>query len=384
MRKERIMSSLLAGVLVAGLVTSGASAAGTTATSASSTGTGKVYSPTDIVDVIVPTSLKIAFNPLKINITANETTGLTGATQVLSGTYAIQNRSTIPVDIAAAFTVTGNANANVASAADVATYDAQTDPTKVTMAQFSLDLVTTAKGAAQTLSGTVDATTGTDKMRSVDAASGVKMSKASTKTIPLTNVAKAAAGNGGVTVNFSLAAGPYTATYDATADTVSYTAPANATYDTVAFNFTGTTTTNAAKWAAVSVAPTVTAKYTLTESTTAAYQSKYFDPYSKDVIIEKADVTVASSAAGEYALTTVPAFAKNKDTGDIDYDLNKVTVLSLKQGSVKGTAMTYTAAGISVDTSTDVTKLKISKVDTLEVGFYQFTVGSNIFTVQVK
>ena len=88
--KRKLAASLLAGVLVAGLTVTSASAAGATGTTVTGGGSGQVYSPEDIIDVVVPTDFKIAFNPLKVNIPADsDGFGLTGATQVLSGTYAI-------------------------------------------------------------------------------------------------------------------------------------------------------------------------------------------------------------------------------------------------------------------------------------------------------
>lgn len=215
--KRKLAASLLAGVLVAGLTVTSASAAGATGTTVTGGGSGQVYSPEDIIDVVVPTDFKIAFNPLKVNIPADsDGFGLTGATQVLSGTYAIQNRSTIPVNVSASFTVTGDAKAMVASADDVAAYDAQTDLTKVTAAEFSLDLITTAKGSAQALAGTVtDKGDSTTKVRQDAAADGVKIAKASKHAIPLTDIAKAANTNK-KDINFMLAAGPYTAKYDST------------------------------------------------------------------------------------------------------------------------------------------------------------------------
>jgi hypothetical protein len=348
------------------------------------TGTGTVYSPKDIVDVIVPTSFNIAFNPLKVAIPADEGgSGLTGSTQILSGTYAIQNRSTVPVNVAAVFTVTGDTTAMVATADQVAATDALSDPKT---AQFSLDLVTTAKGAAQTLPSAVAENADTTKptMRPDAAATGsVKQAKASTKAIALTNEKAAAAKNTPVTVNFMMAAGPYTAKYDTEKHTVTYQVPSNATYDTVAFSFTGTTTTNTANWAKVNKAPTVTATYTLTESNAAAYAATAFDPYSKDVVVSKGDVIVTGSAAGTYTFTKAQTFVKDTD-GNIDPAKNKVTVLSLLNGS-KATALTFEAAGITIKETDGVYTATIAqKTDSIPLGFYQFTIGTESFIVEVK
>jgi hypothetical protein len=385
MMNKRIIAGLLAGVLAAGLTTTGASAAVAAGTTVTGTGTGTVYSPADIVDVIVPTSFNIAFNPLKVAIPADEGgSGLTGSTQILSGTYAIQNRSTVPVNVAAVFTVKGDTTAQVATADQVAATDALSDPKA---AQFSLDLVTTAKGAAQTLPSAVaeKASDSTTKLRTDDAATGsVKQSKASTKAIALTNVAAATANNTPVTVNFMMAAGPYTAKYDTEKHTVTYQVASNATYDTVAFSFTGTTTTNTANWAKVSKAPTVTATYTLTESNAAAYAATAFDPNSKDVVVSKGDVTVTSSAAGTYTFTKAQSFVQNTDKTDFDYTKNKVTVLSLLNGS-KATALTFEAAGITIKETDGVYTATIAqKTDSIPLGFYQFTIGTESFIVEVK
>lgn len=385
--KRKLAASLLAGVLVAGLTVNSASAAtaaaGTTVTGG---GSGQVYSPEDIIDVVVPTDFKIAFNPLKVNIPADsDGFGLTGATQVLSGTYAIQNRSTIPVNVSASFTVTGDAKAMVASADDVAAYDAQTDLTKVTAAEFSLDLVTTAKGSAQALAGTVaDASDSSAKVRQDAAADGVKIAKASTHSIPLTEIAKAANTNK-KDVNFMLAAGPYTAKYDSTTHKVTYQVNSQGTFDAVAFKFTGTTTTNAAKWAAVTTAPKVTATYTLTESNETAYAAQPFDPYSKAVTIKtgETDVTV-STTAGSYVFNTALTLTKDSD-GNIDTAKNKVSVLSLTPNA-KAVSKSLADAGVTIthNDDTDTYSASIAKSDNIPAGFYLFTISKEAFTVEVK
>ena len=384
--KRKLAASLLAGVLVAGLTVTSASAAGATGTTVTGGGSGQVHSPEDIIDVVVPTDFKIAFNPLKVNIPADsDGFGLTGATQVLSGTYAIQNRSTIPVNVSASFTVTGDAKAMVASADDVAAYDAQTDLTKVTAAEFSLDLITTAKGSAQALAGTVtDKGDSTTKVRQDAAADGVKIAKASTHSIPLTDIAKAANTNK-KDINFMLAAGPYTAKYDSTTHKVTYQVDSKASFDAVAFKFTGTTTTNTAKWAAVTTAPKVTATYTLTESNETAYVAQPFDPYSKAVTLKTgdADVTV-STAAGSYVFNTALTLTKNSD-GDIDNAKNKVSVLSLTPNA-KAVSKSFTDAGVTIthNDDTDTYTASIAKTDDIPAGFYLFTISKEAFTVEVK
>lgn len=389
MMKRKLMASLLTGILVAGMTVNGASAAGAAGTTITGDGSGHVYSPEDIVDVVVPTSFKIAFNPLKVNIPVNnekgDAFGLSGSAQILSGTYAIQNRSTIPVNVSASFKITGDATAQVASAKDVAAYDAQTDLSKVTLAQFSLDLVTTAKGTVQNLASDVQEKSDTAKMRQDAAAAGVKITKASTKAIPLTNIDKAAA-TSTKDINFMLAAGPYSAKYDSTSDKVIYQADAKGTFDAVAFSFTGTTTTNAAKWAAVKTAPKVAATYTLTESSESAYAAQAFDPYSKAVTLKTGDanVQVSSSVAGSYIFKDAPTVTKTPE-GDIDNTKSKVTVLNLA-GNSKAESKTFEQAGITVthDESSDTYKASIAKGEGISEGFYLFTIGKEAFTVEVK
>lgn len=386
--KRKLAASLLAGVLVAGLTVTSASAAGATGTTVTGGGEGQIYSPEDIIDVVVPTDFKVAFNPLKVTIPADESGfGLTGSNQILSGTYAIQNRSTIPVNVSASFKVTADGKTvYAASAADVAAYDAQTDLTKVTAAEFSLDLVTTAKGSAQTLSADVtDKADSSTKMRQDAAASGVKISKASTSPIALTDIDKAA-GTATKDVNFMLAAGPYTPKYDSTSHKVTYQVDSKGSFDTVAFNFSGTTTTNAAKWA-VATAPKVTATYTLTESSATAYASQAFDPYSKAVTMKTgmADVAVAESAAGAYTFKAAPSLTKNTEGTDYDYTKNKVSVLSLV-ANAKAESKTFADAGITVahDEDSDTYKATITKNENIAEGFYLFTIGKEAFTVEVK
>lgn len=377
MMKRKIMASLLAGVLTAGMVVGTAGAAGATGTTVAGTGSGSIYSPADIIDVIVPTEFKVAFNPLKVSISNPD--GLSGSTQVLSGTYAIQNRSTIPVNVSASFKVTADGKTVKAdSAANVAAYDAQTDASKVTMAQFSMDLVTTAKGSTQSLTGTIaDKESDTTKLRTDAAVSGVKLAKASTESIPLTATTAAKE------VNFMLAAGPYTPTYNKETDKVEYKA-GTGTFDTVAFNFTGTTTTNANLWSKAT-APSIAATYTLTESTQAAYDAQPFSAYSKAVMLKTgdADVKVTASADGEYTFAAAPSLTKTTE-GNIDGAKNKVTVLSLLASGKADSSKSLDDLGITVSESDGTYTAKIAKDTALEAGFYLLTMGKQSFTVEVQ
>lgn len=376
MMKRKIMASMLAGVLTAGMVVGTAGAANTSGTTMNGTGTGTVYSPSDIIDVVVPTEFKIAFNPLQVNISNSD--GLSGSTQILSGTYAIQNRSTVPVNVAASFKVTADGKlAKAASAADVAAYDAQ-DPSKVTMAEFSLDLATTAKGTAQTLTATVADKSGDDKLRTDAAVSGVKITKTSTETIPLTATSTTKE------VNFMLAAGPYTATYNKDDDKVEYTVSSKGTFDTVAFSFTGTTTTSASKWAAVTAAPSVSATYTLTESSQAAYAAQPFSAYSKSVTIKtgETDVKVTAAADASYTFATAPTLTMTSDV--VDGTKNKVTVLSLLADAKADSTKSLDDLSIAVTEDDGTYTATISKDTALEAGFYLLTIGKQSFTVEVQ
>lgn len=386
MMKKRLAASLLAGILVAGLTFNSASAASVTGTTVTGTGSGTIYSPKDIIDVVVPTDFKIAFNPLKVSIPADEGgSGLTGAKQILSGTYAIQNRSTVPVNVSAKFTVKGDATAVAGSAKAVQNAE-QADPSKA-VATFSLDLVTTAKGSAQALAGTVADNTDSKQMRGDVATSGVKITKTSTKAIALTDVDTAVAAPAAKDVNFMLAAGPYVAKYDKQTHTVTYQEDTKGTFDAVAFTFTGTTTTNTAKWAAAKAAPTVTATYTLTESTATAYESQAFDPFSKAVTLKTGDTDtkVTASAAGTYAFKTTPVFTMNAENTAIDYAKNKVTVLSLTPNAKADSSKSMEDLGITVSGDADAgyTASIAAGID-LDAGFYQFTVARETFTVEVQ
>lgn len=388
MMKRKIMSSLLAGVLTAGMVVSPAAEAATAPTAGitfKSAGTGAVYNPADIIDVIVPTEFKVAFNPMKVNV-SNATDGLSGNTQVLSGTYAIQNRSTIPVKINAAFTVTTDTKTTKADTEkNVAAYDAA-DQTKATLAEFSMDVVTTAKGTAQAMSGTVT-TKSDDKesFRGDDSASKVTISKLSTQSIPLTAATPATKN-----VEFMLAAGPYALAYNKDSNKVEYKVNAKGTFDTVGFKFTGTTTTNSSLWGKVSTAPTVTATYTLTKSTQNEYAAQPFSPYSKDVTIKtgETDVKVTKDTDGTYTFKTAPVLTTVAETGEVNEEKNNVTVLSLLPNSVADSSKSLKTLGIKVTKTSqdgvDTYKATIAKETVLDAGFYMLTIGKQSFTVEVQ
>ena len=95
--KRKLLATLLTSAMVVTSVMPAMAAATNTVTGA---GTGSVYSPADIIDVVVPTDFKIAFNPLGVSI---KNDNFTGNSQILSGTYAIQNRSTVPMGVSVAF-----------------------------------------------------------------------------------------------------------------------------------------------------------------------------------------------------------------------------------------------------------------------------------------
>lgn len=387
--KKQIISMLLAAALVVTGSAPYASAAGTV----TSNGEGTVYTPKDIIDVIVPTTFKIAFNPLGVTVTKDD---YSGNSQILSGTYAIQNRSTVPVSIAAAFTVTGSTQAGAATAADVAKDNAAT--TKPTAAKFSLDLVTTATGTVQALAdlttppakadGSTD-TVRSDKDTLDKYVTGVKITKASTAPISLTTKAGATSST---TVNFMFNAGPYVATYDKEKDLVYYKANERGTWDTVAFKFSGTTSTYADLWAKVTTAPTVKATYTLTESTPTAYASTPFSPTSKNVTLKtgEADVTVTNGVANkDVTFAAKPTLTMDKDDPTKVAATQKITLLSLLPGA-KPDAVTHQVAQFGTYTADDETGTYTYKVDgayvkaNLDPGFYSVTVGKQLFTIEVK
>lgn len=387
--KRKLLATLLTGAIV---VTSVMPAIAAPTNTLTGTGSGEVYSPADIIDVVVPTDFKIAFNPLGVTIKNSD---FTGNTQILSGTYAIQNRSTVPMGVSVAFKVTGTTQAMCAPAAEVATDNASEK--KGTAAKFSLDVVTNAKGAAQALASTVadkDNVNNADvNIRAEAAATGMKISKRSTTPIALTGVAKAAA-TSSATVDLMLAAGPYTPTYDASTNKVIYKAPTTAAYDTVAFTFVGTTTTDTELWSKVTTSPTVTATYTLTQSTPAAYAATPFSPTSKDVVIKTGtcDVTATKSTgavAKPYTFKTAPTLTLVTDasTGDKSVsDKNMVTILNLKNGSKANSTIKVNDLGTyDIDTQTfTFTSTFVKDCELLEVGFYQITIGKQSFLMEVK
>ncbi len=386
--KRKLLATLLTSAMVVTSVMPAMAAATNTVTGA---GTGSVYSPADIIDVVVPTDFKIAFNPLGVSI---KNDNFTGNSQILSGTYAIQNRSTVPMGVSVAFKVTGQTTAMCASAAEVATDNVAT--TKPTAAKFSLNVVTNAKGASQALAGTVadkDVVANPDvNIRAEAAATGMKLSKLSTTPIALTNVSKAAA-TSTATVDFMLNAGPYTATYDAATDKVVYKAPTNATYDTVAFTFTGTTSTYADLWAKVTTSPNVAATYTLTQATPATYAATPFSPTSKDVVVKTGtcDVTVTKStgvASKAHVFSTAPSLTLvTQDDGTKTVsDKNMVTLLNLKTGSKADSTIKLNDLGTyDIDSQTlTFTSTFLKDSEKFEAGFYQLTIGKQSFLMEVK
>ncbi len=381
--KKQLFSALLASALV--IAGSAPYASAAAAPTVSSNGTGTVYSPQDIIDVVVPTDFKIAFNPLEVAVKNDD---FNGSTQVLSGTYAIQNRSTVPVNISAAFTVSADGKTVAfGTAADVEKDNAA--ETKPTAAKFSLDLITTAANASQTLPAAPaekgDAAT---SLRTDAAASGVKLSKASTAPISLTT------GKAGTTlattVDFMFNAGPYTPTYDKEQDKVIYKANAKGTWDTVAFKFGGTASIYADLWTKAT-APSVKATYTLTESTPAAYASTPFSPTSKNIMLKtgQGDVTVSAGVADKaYTFAKKPSLTMSKDEPTKPADSQKVTLLNLVPNSKPDSTHrvvdfgTY-AADDDAQSYTYTIKGDYVKAH-VEAGFYKVTIGKQSFIMEVK
>lgn len=382
MRKQ-LISTLLVGALVLASSAPMASAAATTATSS---GSGSVYAPTEIVDVVVPTSVKIAFNPLGVAV---KNADFNGNTQILSGTYAIQNRSTIPMQVAAAFKVTAGTASLVKEEQVAADNQLTTAPAK---AEFSLGVVTTAYGSTPVLPNAVPekAADSTSTSRSDAALTGdastniIKIGKASAKSTPLITAA-------GDTIKFMLNKGPYTAVYDAEKNDIVYQANTKGVYDTVAFQFTGTTLKNAALWDKVTTAPKVDVTYTLTESTEAGYAATPFSPDSKNMIQEKADVTkTGATAAAPYTFEAKPSVTMDKADPTVPTASQKVTVLSLTPGAkaVSYGINTFGTYAVNENDATGETTYTYavggSDADSLAPGFYKVTVGGKSFILNVK
>lgn len=380
--RKKLISTLLVGALVLASSAPMASAAPTTATS---TGSGAVYAPSEIIDVVVPTSVKVAFNPLGVAV---KNADFNGNTQILSGTYAIQNRSTIPMQVSAAFKVTPG-TAKLVKAEQVAA-DNQL-ATAPAAAEFSMNVVTTAYGSTPVLPNPVpdkaEGATGTsrsDASLTGDASTNIiKIGKASTQSTPLITTA-------GDTVKFMLNKGPYTAVYDAEKSDIVYQANPKGVYDTVAFQFTGTTLTNAALWDKVTNAPKVDVTYTLTESTEAGYAATPFSPDSKNVIQEKADVTLTgTTASAPYTFAAKPTVTMDKEDPTKPTASQKVTVLSLTPGSKAlsygiNTFGTYTVGADADGNPTYSYAVDGSDAASLDKGFYKVTVGGKNFILNVK
>lgn len=386
MRKQFISALLVAAM--ATVTVSNATVASAASTTPTGTGTAGVYSPTEIIDVVVPTQFKIAFNPMKVAVKNDD---YNASTEVLSGTYAIQNRSTIPMQVEAAFKVTPGAQAKNVTAEQVAADNKETDPTKVSklLAEFSLDVQITAFGASPSLPKAVEAKAAdsTADSRTDTAVEGnastnlIKLGKASTETVPLVTAA-------GDKIKFMLDKGPYKLAYNKETDKVEYSA-ASAAYDTVAFTFTGTTLQNTEKWNKVTAAPKVDVTYTLTQQTAGAYAATPFSPNSKSVVQEKSDVEVASGAAATKAYTFAKKPSVTMDATDATKPKagQKATVLSLVKGAK---AVTYNLEDIGtyeVDTADEANPVYKYTVDDkigLDQGYYKVTVGGQNFVLKVK
>lgn len=395
MRKQ-VIATLLAGALVVSNA-SIASAAGT-APSVAGNGTGQVYAPDEIIDVVVPTDFSIAFNPMGVAI--NNGT-LSGSDQVLSGTYAIQNRSTVPVTVTTAFTVTADTATVKWDSAEAVQAD-NVAATKPTFARFSLDLVTTAAGTAQTMldpGNKADDSTAQIRTAPVPTpdAKGVvpttKITKKSTTPISLTTLTKTYAATNVTSVDFSLAAGPYKAEYDKENDKVIYkTSTANPAFDTVAFTFSGTTSTYPDLWKAAKVQPSVKATYTLATSTTAQYNATPISPTSKGVVVKTADVVVTSGAGDKaYTFKTAPVVTWDKEDDSKVASTVKATLLSLNPGSKPDSTIPVTELGtLDKEAGTFAVSFgadyKADGAKAIAPGFYQLTIGSNkqSFIMQVK
>lgn len=380
--KKQLISTLLTAALVVSAVVPASAA---TPAGPQSTGSGTVYAPTEIIDVVVPTSVKIAFNPLKVAVKNDD---FNANTEILSGTYAIQNRSTVPMQVAAAFKVTAG-DASIVSAEQIVTDNAATTklPTK---AEFSLDVVTTANGASPTLpvapaakaSGDASDSRADVSMDGNASTNKIALGKASAVPTSLTTAA---------TLKFMLAKGPYTAVYDAESNDITYKANAKGTYDSVAFKFTGTTLTNASLWDKVKTAPKVDVTYTLTQSTDAQYAATPFNPNSKSLVQETADVKFTiNKTAGKFTFAGEPKVTMDKNDSSQPADSNKVSVQSLIKGSKAVSYKMNDFGTYAPETdkngvvSYTYTLPTDKEANNLEAGFYKVTVGGQTFILQVS
>lgn len=384
--KKKIISALL---VVAMLTAGNATAASAASTTPTGTGTATVYSPTEIVDVVVPTQFKLAFNPMKVAVKNND---FNASTEVLSGTYAIQNRSTIPMQVEATFKVTPGSQAKNVTAAQVATDNAETDATKISkmLAEFSLDVQVTAFGASPTLPTAIEpkAADSTADSRTLPAVEGnastnlIKIGKASEVTTPLVTSA-------GDKIKFMLDKGPYKLAYDGENDKVGYQATSG-TYDAVAFTFTGTTLQNTEKWNKVTTAPKVDVTYTLTQQTAGAYAATPFSPYSKAVVQEKGDVEITSggTAAAAYTFAKKPSVTMDATDPTVPKAGQKVTIQSLVKGAKADSTNTLESLGTyavdTTDAANPVYKYTVNDQIGLDPGCYKVTVGGQSFVLKVK
>ena len=409
-------------------------------------GGSTVLAPTEIIDVIVPTKFDIAFNPVGVTVTDKTSGYYNNSAQILSGSYVIQNRSTVPVELDVAFNVTSETGgAKMATAADVAADDATADSTAVP--QFSLDVVTTA--TTQTLtdakladkSNLDDLSTyveGTNVRPNKNANSkentALKLGKLSTTPIALTDVTKAQDTAKATTVKFVLAAGPYTTEYQKAEDgteSVKYVAKGTA-FDGVGFTFTGTTSTSAKRWTtaiAGKATPKVAATYTLKEMTTSAYSNTNLSLTSKAVMVDASSYTdivtitrtlntdkksvktlaatypkVGTKAGTNYIFATAPSVTMKNDA-----PTGNATLLSLKPNSKAaniaitelGTYTAAVAAKPATDTeaavaaadatflfSTDVATSPLAQMDAdgnsaYPDGLYQVTIGKQNFMLNI-
>ncbi len=382
--KKKIISLLL----VAALVTAGNATAASAAVP-TGTGTAGVYSPTEIIDVVVPTHFKLAFNPMKVAVKNDD---YNASTEILSGTYAIQNRSTIPMQVEAAFKVTPGTQAKNVTAEQVAADNAETDATKVSkmLAEFSLDVQVSAVGAVPTLPTAIDAKAddSKDDARTVTAVEGnastniIKIGKASTETLPLVT-------STGDKIKFMLDKGPYKLVYDKDTDKVTYQV-STGTFDTVAFTFTGTTLQNTEKWNKVTTAPKVDVTYTLTQQTAGAYAATPFNLNSKAVVQEKGDVEITSggTAAKAYVFAKKPSVAMDITDPTVPKAGQKVTIQSLvKNAKADATNALESLGTYEVDTTdaaNPVYKYTVNDQIGLDQGYYKVTVGGQFFVLKVK
>jgi hypothetical protein len=355
-------------------------------------GDARVLAPEDVIDVVVPSAFQIAINPLEVSVESAD--GLKGKSQILSGTYAIENLSTVPVDVDVTLAISEGKDASSAAVAKPETVEKieelENSGSEAAYAAFTIDMITTASGTVQKVKSNPadkEATDGDYRTNDLMEGTNVTLSKATKDGIRLTQNGKGeeAAAKTGDVVNFMFNAGPYVATYikddPATEGTneegIKYIPGKNPVYDTVAFTFTGKTTTNMKNWAKVSTVPQITATYNVEEKTKTDYESTGFSPVWKSVVLGTDDYSLSyegsktpTGQTSAFDFNGDIPFAKVKATGEIDKKSTKVEIKSLQPDGKKISTTLEKLGADAVSGSGKENQLKIGKKEFQECGLY--------------